>query len=109
MTTQTQPAVTLPKPDGDFYQVTSVLSDAERDTLKRIRTFMESHVAPVVNKYWAEDSSRSRSCRASATSRSLERGTKDMAALAAAHYRRQGDYWHGRLRLDKYMGFSADV
>jgi len=50
------PAVELPKPNGDFYQVTECLNDAERDTLKRIRTFMETRVAPVINKYWAEDS-----------------------------------------------------
>src|SRR6202158_798217 len=55
-TTQTQPAVALPKPNGDFYQVTECLNDAERDTLKQIRTFMETKVAPVINKYWAEDS-----------------------------------------------------
>ena len=61
MTTLTQPAgtlsqATLPKPDGDFYQVTASLKDSDRDVLKRVRTFMESQVAPVINKYWAEDS-----------------------------------------------------
>jgi alkylation response protein AidB-like acyl-CoA dehydrogenase len=55
-TTQTQPAATLPKPNGDFYQVTECLNDAERDTLKQIRTFMETRVAPVITKYWVEDS-----------------------------------------------------
>ena len=48
--------VTLPKPDGDFYQVIDVLNDAERDILKRVRTFMETKVAPVINKYWEEGS-----------------------------------------------------
>ena len=61
MTTLTQPAgtlpqATLPKPDGDFYQVTASLKDSDRDVLKRVRAFMESQVAPVINKYWAEDS-----------------------------------------------------
>lgn len=61
MPTLTQPAgtlphVTLPKPDGDFYQVTASLKDSDRDVLKRVRAFMESQVAPVINKYWAEDS-----------------------------------------------------
>jgi alkylation response protein AidB-like acyl-CoA dehydrogenase len=56
MTTQTQPAVTLPKPNGDFYQVTECLNDAERETLKQVRAFMETKVAPVITKYWAEDS-----------------------------------------------------
>jgi alkylation response protein AidB-like acyl-CoA dehydrogenase len=54
--TETKPAVTLPKPDGDFYQVTECLNDTERDTLKQVRTFMETKVAPVITKYWAEDS-----------------------------------------------------
>jgi alkylation response protein AidB-like acyl-CoA dehydrogenase len=54
--TETKPAVTLPKPNGDFYQVTECLNDAERDTLKQVRTFMETKVAPVITKYWAEDS-----------------------------------------------------
>ena len=55
-TTQTQPAVTLPKPNGDFYQVTECLNDAERGLLRQVRAFMEAKVAPVINKYWAEDS-----------------------------------------------------
>jgi len=46
----------LPKPDGDFYQVVECLNDAERDTLKQVRAFMEAEVAPVITKYWAEDS-----------------------------------------------------
>ena len=61
MPTLTQPAgtlpqATLPKPDGDFYQVTASLKDSDRDVLRRVRAFMESQVAPVINKYWAEDS-----------------------------------------------------
>src|SRR5580658_9510538 len=56
MATSTQPARTLPRPDADFYQVTASLSDAQREVLERVRTFMEGQVAPVINKYWAEDS-----------------------------------------------------
>ncbi|MCU1263628.1 MAG: Acyl-CoA dehydrogenase [Bryobacterales bacterium] len=56
MATLTQAAGTLPKPDGDFYQVVECLNDAERDTLKQVRAFMEAAVAPVITKYWAEDS-----------------------------------------------------
>src|ERR1700690_4164425 len=48
--------VELPTPNSDFYQVTECLSDAERDLLKRVRTFMEAKVTPVINKFWAEDS-----------------------------------------------------
>src|ERR1700744_764806 len=54
--TQAPPARALPKPDADFYQVTASLSDAQREILQRVRTFMESQVAPIINKYWAEDS-----------------------------------------------------
>src|SRR5258708_33740793 len=48
------PAV-LPEPNGDFYQVTEYLTDPERAHLKQVRAFMEAKVAPVINKYWAED------------------------------------------------------
>jgi len=51
-----QPAAALPKPDGDFYQVTDCLSEAERELLKRVRGFMEAKVAPIINQYWADDS-----------------------------------------------------
>jgi glutaryl-CoA dehydrogenase len=56
-TTLTPPAAAkpLPKPNGDFYQVTENLNDSERAVLQRVRAFMESKVAPVINKYWAED------------------------------------------------------
>src|SRR5580692_4597627 len=54
--TSTQPARALPKPDADFYQVTASLSDAQREVLERVRTFMEGQVAPIINKYWSEDS-----------------------------------------------------
>jgi glutaryl-CoA dehydrogenase len=51
-----QPAGALPKPNGDFYEVTDCLSDEERGTLRRVRAFMETNVTPIINKYWAEDS-----------------------------------------------------
>jgi glutaryl-CoA dehydrogenase len=51
-----QAETTLPKPDGDFYQITDCLSPADRERMKRIRAFMESKVAPIINKFWAEDS-----------------------------------------------------
>src|SRR5258708_6416015 len=56
-TTLTSPtaAATLPKPNGDFYQFTQSLSDADQAVLKKVRAFMETSVAPVINKYWAED------------------------------------------------------
>jgi len=43
--------IQLPKPNGDFYQVSEVLTDSERAILQKVRTFMESKVAPVINQY----------------------------------------------------------
>ena len=56
MATLARPTQALPKPDADFYQVTASLSDADQEVLKRVRMFMEGQVAPVINKYWSEDS-----------------------------------------------------
>jgi len=55
-TTLTAPpaAATLPKPNGDFYHLTESLSDADRAVLQKVRAFMETKVAPVINKYWAD-------------------------------------------------------
>ena len=55
-TTLTPPttAATLPKPNGDFYQLTESLNDGDRAVLRKVRAFMETSVAPVINKYWAD-------------------------------------------------------
>ncbi len=47
---------TIPAPDSDFYQLSEVLSQPEQDKVRQVRGFMESQVAPVINRYWAEDS-----------------------------------------------------
>jgi len=54
-TTLTSPITTLPKPNGDFYQLAESLSDGDRAVLQKIRAFMETSVAPVITKYWSED------------------------------------------------------
>src|SRR5258707_9678693 len=56
-TTLTSPtaAATLPKPNGDFYHLTESLNDGDRAVLQKVRAFMETQVAPVINKYWADD------------------------------------------------------
>jgi glutaryl-CoA dehydrogenase len=46
----------LPKPNSDFYQLGDTLNEEERALLKQVRTFMETKVAPIINKYWVEDS-----------------------------------------------------
>jgi glutaryl-CoA dehydrogenase len=51
-----KPEVKLPTPNGDFYQVTESLKDSERAILQKVRTFMETKVAPVINQHWLEDS-----------------------------------------------------
>ena len=45
----------LPPPNSDFYELADVLSDAEKATVKKVRTYMETKVKPVINKYWADD------------------------------------------------------
>src|ERR1700688_1096985 len=45
----------LPTPNSDFYQLVETLSTEELGIVKEVRAFMESKVAPVINKYWAED------------------------------------------------------
>ena len=50
-----QPARTDAVPVSDFYEITETLSPAELATLKQLRAFMETKVAPVINKYWLDD------------------------------------------------------
>jgi glutaryl-CoA dehydrogenase len=45
----------LPKPNSDFYQIFQLLNAKEQEKVKQVREFMETSVAPVINKYWAED------------------------------------------------------
>jgi alkylation response protein AidB-like acyl-CoA dehydrogenase len=45
----------LPAPNSDFYTITGALTAEERTLVKQVRAFMESKVAPVINKYWADD------------------------------------------------------
>jgi len=45
----------LPKPNSDFYQIFQLLNTKEQEKVKQVREFMETSVAPVINKYWAED------------------------------------------------------
>jgi len=45
----------LPAPNSDFYQLAETLNAEELALVKQVRTFMETKVAPVINKYWADD------------------------------------------------------
>ena len=46
----------LPPPiNGDFYGITNLLAPEERSIVKRVREFMESEVAPIIEDYWGRD------------------------------------------------------
>ena len=45
----------LPAPNSDFYQLADVLTAEEKAIVKRVRTYMETKVQPIINKYWSED------------------------------------------------------
>ena len=51
-----KPQRPLPSPNSDFYQLAETLSPEELTTLRQVRSFMENKVAPIINKYWVEDS-----------------------------------------------------
>src|SRR6266852_950516 len=46
----------LPQPNSDFYQLFETLPAEELAVVKQVRTFMETKVAPIITKYWVEDS-----------------------------------------------------
>ena len=46
----------LPLPNSDFFQFAEMLSDEERAMVKKVRTYMETKVQPIINKHWVEDS-----------------------------------------------------
>src|SRR5271154_3465642 len=50
-----QPPKTDAVPVSDFYEIPETLTPDEIATLKRVRAFMETKVAPVINKYWVDD------------------------------------------------------
>jgi len=45
----------LPAPNSDFYELAETLNAEELALVKQVRTFMESKVAPIITKYWADD------------------------------------------------------
>src|SRR5712692_1493815 len=46
----------LPAPNSDFYELVETLPAEEVAVVKQVRVFMETKVAPIINKYWSEDS-----------------------------------------------------
>jgi hypothetical protein len=45
-----------PPPNSEFYEFAETLNAEELAVLKQVRAFMETKVAPIINKYWIEDS-----------------------------------------------------
>ena len=45
----------VPVPNGDFYQLVDLLTPEERALVHKVRTYMETKVQPVINKYWSDD------------------------------------------------------
>src|SRR6202023_2988992 len=45
----------LPPPNSDFYQLADVLTVEEKAIVKKVRTYMETMVQPIINKYWSDD------------------------------------------------------
>src|SRR5260370_5938663 len=43
-------------PNSDFYEVYETLNPEELAILKQVRGFLDANVAPIINKYWIEDS-----------------------------------------------------
>jgi alkylation response protein AidB-like acyl-CoA dehydrogenase len=50
------PRKQLPPPNADFFQFAETLGDEERAIVKKVRAYMETKVAPIINKHWVEDS-----------------------------------------------------
>jgi alkylation response protein AidB-like acyl-CoA dehydrogenase len=46
----------LPPPNSDFYQLAETLAPEELTILRQVWSFMDNKVAPIINKYWIEDS-----------------------------------------------------
>ena len=46
----------LPAPNVDFYELAETLPAEELAVVKQVRAFMETKVAPIITKYWVEDS-----------------------------------------------------
>ena len=45
----------LPAPNSDFYQLSDALTQEEKAIVKNVRTYMETKVQPIINKYWSDD------------------------------------------------------
>ena len=46
---------TLPRVNGDFYLISATFSEEDQALLGRVRSFMETEVAPIINQYWTRE------------------------------------------------------
>ena len=53
---ETKPHKPLPEPNSDFYEFAADLPAEELAIVKKVRSYMETKVQPIINKYWVEDS-----------------------------------------------------
>src|SRR5258708_31903352 len=44
----------VPVPNGDFYELVDLLTPDEKALVKKVRTYMETKVQPIINKYWSD-------------------------------------------------------
>ena len=54
-TRKTEAPKSLAAPNSDFYRLVEVLAPDELALLKKVRTYLEANVKPVINKYWSDD------------------------------------------------------
>ena len=54
-TQERKQAKALPAPNSDFYELAETLGAEEHALLQKLRKFLDSKAAPIVNKYWAAD------------------------------------------------------
>src|SRR5258706_5994158 len=45
----------VPVPNGDFYQLIELLAPEEKAVVTKVRTYMQTKVQPIINKYWSDD------------------------------------------------------
>src|SRR5947207_14097676 len=45
----------VPQADGDFYQISSVVSQEDQALLQKTRAFLEAEITPIINHYWTRE------------------------------------------------------
>ena len=45
----------LPPANGDFYHISTILSEEDQDLLRRVAAFQDTQVAPIINQYWIRE------------------------------------------------------